>query len=124
MAKEERSLFERLYEAGEEQVSRLTREVTSHPSFSSVMEKTLRSASETKGRVDKNVDHLLSLLNIPSKMDYHKLLAKVETLQGSLVNLNIKLDRLIAAVEKQKKPPRRRSKQQSSAVHSEQNPSH
>ncbi len=96
MKKEEKSLFERLYEAGEEQVSRFAKEAASHPSFSAVLEKALRNAMETKGKVDKNVEH--------------KLLAKVETLQGSLVNLNIKLDRLIAALEKPKKPARRKSK--------------
>jgi hypothetical protein len=110
MKKEEKSLFERLYEASEEQVSRFAKEAASHPSFSTVLEKALRNAIETKGKVDKNVEHLLSFFNIPSKGDYNKLLAKVETLQGSLVNLNIKLDRLIAVLEKPKKPARRKSK--------------
>lgn len=110
MKKEEKSLFETLYEAGEEQVSRFAKEAVAHPSFSSVMEKTLRGALETKGKVDQNINHILGLLNLPSKADYTKLLAKIETLQGSMVNLNIKFDRLLAAVEKPKKSSRPKRK--------------
>jgi uncharacterized iron-regulated protein len=113
MNKEEKSLFEKLYEASEEQVSRFAKEAVSHPSFSSVMEKALRNVLETKGKVDKNVDHFLNFINIPSKSDYSKLLAKVETLQGSLVNLNIKMDRLIASLEKSQKSSSRKVKRSS-----------
>ena len=116
MNKEEKSLFEKLYEASEERVSRFTKEAISHPSFSSVVERALRNITETKGKVDKNVDHFLSLINIPSKSDYNKLLAKVETLQGSLVNLNIKVDRLIASLAKPKKSSPRRTKRSSTSA--------
>jgi len=114
MKQEEKSLFEKLYEAGEEQVSKFAKDATAHPSFASVLEKTLRSALETKGKVDQNINHILGLFNLPSKADYNKLLAKIETLQGSIVNLNIKFDRLLAAVEKQKRTSR--SKQKPSPV--------
>lgn len=110
MKKEEKSLFEKLYEASEEQVSRFAKEAVVHPSFSSFMEKALRNAVEAKGKIDKNVEHMLNLLNVPSKSDYNKLLAKIETLQGSLVNLNIKIDRLTATLEKSKRPIRRKTK--------------
>jgi ATP-dependent exoDNAse (exonuclease V) alpha subunit len=115
MKKEEKSLFEKLYEASEEQASRFAKEVVSHPSFSSIMEKALRNAMEAKGKIDKNVDQLLGLLNIPSKSDYNKLLAKMEALQGSLVNLNIKIDRLSAALEKPKRTSRRKTHLSSTA---------
>jgi len=71
------------------------------------MERAFRNAASTKGKVDKNIAALLSLFNLPSKADYTKLLAKVETMQGSLVNVNIKLDRLLAAKEKARRPSRR-----------------
>jgi ATP-dependent exoDNAse (exonuclease V) alpha subunit len=118
MKKEEKSLFEKLYEASEEQASRFAKEVVSHPSFSSIMEKALRNAMEAKGKIDKNVDQLLGLLNIPSKSDYRKLLAKVEALQGSLVNLNIKIDRLSAALEKPRRAARRKTKHSSTTISS------
>jgi hypothetical protein len=110
---EEKTLFEKIYEAGEEQLTRFAKEVISHPTFSAALEKALRNAAATKGKVDRNVDTLLGLFNIPSKSDYNKLLAKVEAVQGSLVNLNIKLDRLLATgvfAKKAKKTSRRKTK--------------
>ena len=110
---EEKTLFEKIYEAGEEQLTRFAKEVISHPTFSAALEKALRNAAATKGKVDRNVDTLLGLFNIPSKSDYNKLLAKVEAVQGSLVNLNIKLDRLLATgvlEKKAKKTSRRKTK--------------
>ena len=101
-------------------MSRLAKEAVSHPSFSSVMERALRNVLETKGKVDKNVDSLLNFINIPSKSDYNKLLAKVETLQGSLMNLNIKVDRLLAALAKSKPSSSRRTKRSSASATSSQ----
>jgi len=114
--KEEKTLFEKIYEAGEEQLTRFAKEVISHPVFSAALEKAFRNAAATKGKVDRNVNTLLGLFNLPSKSDYNKLLAKVEAVQGSLVNLNIKLDRLLAAGafnEKTKKTSRRKTKRSS-----------
>ncbi len=124
MNKEEKSLFEKLYEAGEEHVSRFAKEAVAHPSFSTIAEKALRNVIETKGKVDKNLNQIFNLLNIPSKADYNKLLAKVETLQGSVVNLNIKMDRLLATLGKSKKLASRRTKRPSSAAPSESTSSH
>ncbi len=108
--KEEQTIFEKLYEAGEEGVARFTKEALAHPAVSGLMKQALRNASSTKGKIDKSVETLLTLLNLPSKEDYNRLLAKVETLQGSLVNLNIKLDRLLAEQAKSKKSsPRKKT---------------
>lgn len=122
MKKEEKTLFEKMYETGEERFSRFAKEIVTHPTFSSMIEKALRNALATKGKVDQNVDHFLNLLNIPSKSDYNKLLAKIETLQGSLVNLNIKFDRLLASFERIQKPPRRKRKSSAAAKSPEKDP--
>lgn len=113
MKKDEKTLFEKLYKAGEEHLTRFAKEVLSHPAFSAALERAFRNAAATKGKVDRNIDALLSLLNLPSKADYTKLLAKVEAVQGSLVNLNIKLDRLLATKEKTRRTPRRAGKRPS-----------
>lgn len=106
--KEEQTIFDKLYEASEEGMARFAKEALSHPAVSGFMKQALRNASATKGKIDKSMDTLLALLNLPSKEDYNRLLTKVETLQGSLVNLNIKLDRLLAAQSKSKKNPSRK----------------
>jgi len=98
------NVFQRLRELGEGQVSRLMEELLSSPRFADALGKTLQTAMETKGRVDRNMQTILSLLNLPSKADYKKLSTKVEALQGSLVNLNIKLDRILAEQQKAAKP--------------------
>jgi hypothetical protein len=107
---EEKTLFERLYEASEENLARFAKEVLSQPAFAAAMEKAFRNAAEAKGKIDRNMDVLLGLLNLPSKADYTKLLTKVEALQGSLVNLNIKLDRVLATIGKKPTPVRRKTR--------------
>ncbi len=92
-----------LYERGEEAVGQLLEEVLGRPGVTDGLAKMVKRAAQTKGRVDKNVETMLHLLNVPSRADYHKLLVKIEHLQGSLVNLNMKVDRLLAAQQKQSK---------------------
>lgn len=106
--REEYSLFEKLYEAGEEGFNRFLTELLSNPTVATIAKKALKNAAATKGTLDRGVDSFLLLFNLPSKDDYNKLLAKIETMQGSLVNINMKLDRLLAEQHKQKKPARRR----------------
>ena len=53
--------------------------------------------ARAKGGFDRGMHAFLTVINVPSKTDYNRLLSKVEVLQGSLVNLNIKVDRILAA---------------------------
>lgn len=110
-SRSDRNLFQRLREAGGEQVNRAFEELASSPRFAEFLESALRQAMATKGQMDRNMQAILNLLNLPSKSDYKKLSAKVEALQGSLVNLNIKLDRILARQEEaNRRPPRSRAK--------------
>ena len=94
--RDDRNVFQRLREMGEEQVNRVLEELMSSPRFADILGKTIQQAMATKGTMDRNMQTILSLLNLPSKADYKKLATKIEALQGSLVNLNIKLDRMLA----------------------------
>jgi hypothetical protein len=102
-APENSNLFHWLYERGEESVSQALEELLGHPGVSDGIAKLAQRAFKTKGRVDKNVEILLHLFNLPSRADFHALRVKIEHLQGSLVNLNMKVDRLLAAQERKKK---------------------
>jgi polyhydroxyalkanoate synthesis regulator phasin len=106
-SRDEPSIFQRLREMGEEQINRLLEELLSSPRFTDVLGKTVQQAMATKGRMDRNMQTILSLLNLPSRADYKKLATKIEALQGSLVNLNIKLDRVLAAQQPKPEPPKR-----------------
>lgn len=94
---EEPSILQKLFSLGEDRMNKLLEELLSNPRFAEALGKTVQAALETKGRVDRNMQTVLSLLNLPSKSDYKKLATKIEALQGSMVNLSIKLDRILAA---------------------------
>jgi len=97
------NVFQWLFERGEETVSHAVEDLLGRPGVSDNLVKFAQRALKTKGRVDKNVETLLHLLNLPSRADYHALRVKIEHLQGSLINLNMKIDRLLAAQERRKK---------------------
>ena len=101
-------LLQWLLERGEQTAGQLLDELFRNPAVSDGVTKTIRRAAQTKGQIDRNMQTLLALLNLPSRSDYTKLLTKIETVQGSLVNLNMKLDSLLAA-STSKPAPRKRS---------------
>ena len=70
--------------------------------------KTAERAAEAKKRVDENIQIVLSALNLPSRADYQRLSTKIDALQGSLVNVSMKLDRLLAAERPPSSPARAR----------------
>lgn len=100
---EDHAILKRLYDFGEERLARLAEELLANPRFADAFSRALQSALETKGRVDRNMQTLLALLNLPSRTDVNRLLTKLDAIQGSLVNLNLKVDRLLAG-----QPARRR----------------
>jgi endonuclease III len=101
--KEPKNVVEWLFEQGGSTVNQVIEELLSRPAVTDQVAKVVQRAAKTKGRVDKNVETVLHLLNLPTRNDLDKLRTKVEHLQGSLVNLNIKLDRLMAAQGAHKK---------------------
>jgi hypothetical protein len=96
--------WQRLVGAGEEKLGQFADEILSSQHVTEALASALRRAAQTKGTVDRNLQLVLSALNLPTKNDYNRLVTKIEALQGSLVNLNIKLDRMMAA---QSQPPKR-----------------
>jgi hypothetical protein len=108
-SRDEPGLLQWIYERGEQTAEQLLEEVFGNRKVTDGVAKTIRRAAQTKGRLDRNMQTLLALLNVPSRADYNKLLTKIEALQGSLINLNMKLDRLLAASASRPKPPRKRA---------------
>ena len=90
---EVRSMLSGLFERGEEVVGVFLEELGKNPRVREQLGKTVERAVDAKRRVDRTTQTLLSALNVPSRADYNRLLAKIEALQGSLVNLSMKLDR-------------------------------
>ncbi|MBI3782428.1 MAG: hypothetical protein HY270_03405 [Deltaproteobacteria bacterium] len=96
-AKQPQNVLDWILQQGGTTVGQVVEELLSRPAVSDGLANMMRRAAKTKGQVDKNVETLLHLLNLPSRADYDKLRLKIEHLQGSLVNLNMKLDRILAA---------------------------
>jgi hypothetical protein len=101
---EARSLLSSLYERGEEVVGVFLEELGRNPRVREQLGKTVERAVDAKRRVDRTAQTVLSALNVPSRADYNRLLAKIEALQGSIVNLGMKLDRLLAHQQNAARP--------------------
>jgi vacuolar-type H+-ATPase subunit D/Vma8 len=80
-------------------LTRLTEEVLGNETLSQALGLAMRKGIETKGKIDRNVQTVLQLLNLPTRADLARLQTKLEVIQGSLVNLSLKVDRLLAERE-------------------------
>ena len=80
---------------GEGTLGRLAEELLSNPRIAAAFAQALKRAMEAKGTVDRNIQTVLGLLNVPSRHDVSKLATKLEAIQGNLMNLNLKVDRLL-----------------------------
>jgi len=103
------TLLERLYERGEETLAEVAEELAGGRGLTESLAGAIRRAAGAKEQLDQSMQALLGLLSLPSRADYEQLLAKVQALQGSLVSVNMKLDRLLAAMDAVKRGAPRRS---------------
>jgi len=88
-----------------EQMARLAEELLQRPLVAKAFAGALQRGLETKGAIDRNVQTVLSLLNLPSRAD--RLLTKLEVIQGNLTNLSLKVDRLESAQRQARKRTRK-----------------
>jgi hypothetical protein len=116
--KQPESIWQRLVGAGEERLGQFAEEILSSPHVTEALAGALRRAAQTKGQVDRNMQAVLSALNLPTRADLNRVVNKVEALQGSLVNVNIKLDRLLAAQAAAKAAPPRAARAKKPKPHS------
>jgi polyhydroxyalkanoate synthesis regulator phasin len=61
-----------------------------------------------KQSFDRNVETILDFVNIPSKRDVRELKARLDHLNGQLVNLSMKIDRMLAQAEPAAEAPSRK----------------
>ncbi len=97
-----------LFERGEEVMGVFLEELGRNPKVREQLGKTFERAVDAKRTVDKNMQAVLSVLNLPSRADYNRILSKIEALQGSIVNLSMKVDRLVAQQPAPAKPARKK----------------
>jgi hypothetical protein len=95
-ADELRSAVGGILERGEEVVGVFLDELLENLHVRDEISKTVRRAAGARKRVEGNIESILTLLSVPTRSDYKHLLRRIDELQGSLVNINVKLDRLLA----------------------------
>ena len=88
-----------------EQLARLAEDLLKRPVVAQAFAGALKRGLETKGAIDRNLQTVLSLLNLPSRADVNRLITKLEVIQGNLTNLSLKVDRLEAAPRQAPKRP-------------------
>jgi polyhydroxyalkanoate synthesis regulator phasin len=65
---------------------------------------------------DRNVETVLDFVNIPSKRDVRELKSRLDTLSSQLVNLSMKIDRMLAASEASAPRPARNAAEAAAQV--------
>ncbi|RMF19637.1 MAG: hypothetical protein D6760_12940 [Deltaproteobacteria bacterium] len=55
-------------------------------------------AARTKATIDRNIDALMAMANLPTRSDYQRLQTKLDSLQGSIVNLTRAVEQLRTVV--------------------------
>lgn len=99
-----------LRKTSEEGLASFFNEVMANEGMRKALGKAGQRFLANKGRFDRNIETLLDFINVPSKRDVRELKARLDHMSGQLLNVNLKLDRLVAKVEpvEEIKPPRRR----------------
>src|SRR5579859_409840 len=95
------SLMSKLRQMSEDGVASFFSEVMANDNLRRTLGRAGESFFSNKQSFDRNIETVLDFVNIPSKRDVRELKARLDHLNGQLVNLSIKIDRMLA--EKQPK---------------------
>jgi len=90
------NLISKLRQMGEEGLSSFFNEVMGNDRLRSGFGRAGERFMANKQTFDRNVETVLDFVNIPTKKDVRDLKARLDHLSSQLLNLNIKLDRILA----------------------------
>jgi hypothetical protein len=96
---EAESLLERLRQMSEEGVSSFLNELMANEAWRRRLGRAGERFLANKQSFDRNVETILDFVNIPSKRDGRELKTRLDYLNGQLVNLSMKIDRILAESE-------------------------
>ncbi|MGD0119536.1 MAG: hypothetical protein ABSD30_15830 [Candidatus Binatus sp.] len=89
------NLMNKLRQMSEEGITGFFNEIMSNDRMRSSFGKAGERFMANKQSFDRNVEQMLDFVNIPSKRDVRDLKARLDHLSSQLLNLSIKLDRLL-----------------------------
>ena len=90
------NLISKLRQMGEEGLSSFFGEVMGNDRLRGGLGRAGERFMANKQTFDRNVETVLDFVNIPTKKDVRDLKARLDHLSSQLLNLNIKLDRILA----------------------------
>lgn len=108
-------LVSMLRRMSEEGVASFFGEVMSNDALRRALGRAGERFIDNKGRFDRSVETLLDFVNIPSKRDIRELKSRLDHLNGQLLNLNIKLDRVMSEPKTPRPRPKRASRRRPAA---------
>ena len=99
------NLISKLRAMGEEGISSFFSEVMSNDRLRGRLGNAGERFMANKQNFDRNVETVLDFVNIPTKKDVRDLKQRLDHLSSQLLNLNIKLDRILAEGDEKKLTP-------------------
>ena len=87
-------LIKTMIATGEERLSKLATELLSNEKVMGTLQKTVSTALEAKGLVERSVQTALSTMNVPTSGDVKKLEGKIEELEKVFEALSSKISEL------------------------------
>lgn len=97
-------LMKKLLQISEEGLAGFFNEVMGNAGLRRALGRAGERFMVNKKSFDRNVETILDFVSIPSKRDVRELKARLDHLNGQVVNLSMKLDRLLAKLEKPAAP--------------------
>jgi polyhydroxyalkanoate synthesis regulator phasin len=107
------NLISKLRQMSEEGIASFFNELLSNDKMRTSFGRAGERFMSNKQSFDRNVEQVLDFVNIPSKRDVRDLKARLDHLSSQLLNLSIKLDRILETGEA--KPAIRRAKKPGSS---------
>jgi hypothetical protein len=98
------SLMSKLRQMSEDGVASFFSEVMANDNLRRVLGRAGESFFSNKQSFDRNIETVLDFVNIPSKRDLRELKARLDHMNGQLVNLSIKIDRMLAETQTKSAP--------------------
>lgn len=90
------SVIAKLRQMGEDGLSSIVSEAMTNKKLRSGLGRAGEKLMANKSSFDRNVESMLDFVNIPSKRDVRDLKQRLDHLSSQLLNLSIKLDRVLA----------------------------
>jgi polyhydroxyalkanoate synthesis regulator phasin len=94
MSLRDNPMLKKMIATGEERMTKLATNLLSNEKVMGALQKTVSTALEAKGLVERNVQTALSTMNIPTAGDVKKLEGKIEELERVFEALSTKISEL------------------------------